>query len=46
MNNLCDTVLSFSLCRQTRRVGSVFISKPYTICVFYSVQHSTVCVLF
>ena len=37
------TVLSLRLSshRQTRRVGSEFISKLYTIHKIYSIQHST-----
>ena len=39
-----STVLPLRLSshRQTRRVGSEFISKLYTIRKIYSVQHSTV----
>ena len=31
--------------RQTRRVGSEFISKRYTIRKIYSIQHSTVYII-
>ena len=37
--------LRLSLHRQTRRVGSEFISKLYTIRKNYSVQHSTVYII-
>ena len=42
-----NTVLSLhlSLHRQTRRIGSEFISKLYTIRKIYSVQHSTVYII-